>query len=216
MIAAVPPREDPRDVLVSRDGLGLAELSVRVPRRHGLAASGGPAARARLWPGRRGHPRQRRHPAAQGRRRRGRRGRPRPRRAGPARLGSTRVTEVLDPTADAPGARPGRTCRRVPLRPRRTSSTPSPRSTTPPTRVSVTAERALARCPRGRLFRPGRCSRRRLRRRRVRTPRSICVRSSLPLTARSPYVCPPPAPRTRRRLWADVSPPPSSPRAPTA
>ena len=85
LLAAVPPREDPRDVLVARDGLDARRAARRLPGRHRLAAPRRPAARPRPRPRGRGRPRQRRHPAPPGRRRRGRRRRPRPRRSGPAR-----------------------------------------------------------------------------------------------------------------------------------
>ena len=45
LIAAVPPREDPRDALVARDGLTLAELPRRRHDRHRRAAPHRPAAR---------------------------------------------------------------------------------------------------------------------------------------------------------------------------
>ena len=90
------PREDPRDVVVARDGLTLGELPGRLPGRHRLAAPGRPAARPRPRLGRGPHPWQRRHPDRQG-----------PpgeydavvlARAGLARLGRLdEVTEVLDP-----------------------------------------------------------------------------------------------------------------------
>ena len=63
-LAAVPPREDPRDALVARDGLTLGELPHRCPGRHRLAAARRPAARARPRPRGRAAARQRRHPAA--------------------------------------------------------------------------------------------------------------------------------------------------------
>ena len=89
-LAAVPAREDPRDVVVARDGLTLGELPVGSARRHRLAPPGRPAARPRPRPRGRRHPRQRRHPVPQGPRRRRRRRRPRPCRPRPARAGWTR------------------------------------------------------------------------------------------------------------------------------
>ena len=66
-LAAVPQREDPRDVVVARDGLTLGELPGRLPGRHRCPPSGRPdrGARARRGAGRR--TRQRGHPAGQGR-----------------------------------------------------------------------------------------------------------------------------------------------------
>ena len=49
-LAAVPLREDPRDVLVARDGLTLGELPPGATDRHRLAAPGRPAARPRPRP----------------------------------------------------------------------------------------------------------------------------------------------------------------------
>ena len=102
LIAAVPPREDPRDVLVSRGDLGLGGLPAG-SRVAELALPGPPRLRA-LGYGLdvvdiRG---QRRHPAAQGCGCRGRRPSSLPR-AGLARLGRLdAVTEVLDPTQMLP------------------------------------------------------------------------------------------------------------------
>ncbi len=64
VVAAVPPREDPRDVLVARDGLTLGELPVGAVVGTGVAPPGRADPRAR--PRRRGRadPRQRGHPAA--------------------------------------------------------------------------------------------------------------------------------------------------------
>ncbi len=67
LLAAVPPREDPRDALVARDGLTLGELPDRRPGRHRVAAARGAAARARLGLEVVAGARQRRHPAATGR-----------------------------------------------------------------------------------------------------------------------------------------------------
>ena len=74
-LAAVPPRDDPRDALCGE--LKLADLPSGARDRHGLAAADGAAARAPARPGRRADPRQRRHAAAEGHRRRARRGRAR-------------------------------------------------------------------------------------------------------------------------------------------
>ena len=46
VLAAVPPRDDPRDALVARDGAKLADLPARRQDRHRLAAAGRAAARA--------------------------------------------------------------------------------------------------------------------------------------------------------------------------
>ena len=43
VIAAVPPREDPRDALVARDGLVLGELPAGSMVGTGVAAAGRPA-----------------------------------------------------------------------------------------------------------------------------------------------------------------------------
>ena len=96
VLAAVPPREDPRDALVARDGAQARRAARRARGRHRLAAPGGPAARAR--PGLRVVPIRGNvgHPARQGRLRRARRGGARP--PGLARIGRLdEVTEVLEP-----------------------------------------------------------------------------------------------------------------------
>ena len=46
VLAAVPPRDDPRDALAARDGAKLADLSGWREDRHRLAAAGRAAARA--------------------------------------------------------------------------------------------------------------------------------------------------------------------------
>ena len=71
MLAAVPTREDPRDVVVARDGLTLGELPAGQQGRHRLAAPGraAPCPRPRFGRGR--HPWQRRYPDRQGAGRRG-------------------------------------------------------------------------------------------------------------------------------------------------
>ena len=66
VLAAVPPRDDPRDALVARDGAKLADLPGRGQDRHRLAAAGRAAARAPRRPALRPDPRQRRHQAGQG------------------------------------------------------------------------------------------------------------------------------------------------------
>ena len=69
VLAAVPPRDDPRDALVARDGAKLADLppGARIGTR--LAAPGRAAARAPRRPALRPDPRQRRHQAGPGERR---------------------------------------------------------------------------------------------------------------------------------------------------
>ena len=120
VLAAVPPREDPRDVVVARDGLTLGELPAgsrvgtgsprRVAQLHalglGLDVVGG------SW--------ERRHPDRQGPLRRVRRRAPRPRRVGPdrpARGGHRGAGPVADAARARPGcARRGVPCRRRPRR----------------------------------------------------------------------------------------------------
>ena len=96
-LAAVPLREDPRDVVVARDGLTLGELPVGSRVGTGSPRRGRPAARPRPRFGRGASSWQRRHPDRQG-----------PHtgdydavvlaRAGLARLGRIEeATEVLDP-----------------------------------------------------------------------------------------------------------------------
>ena len=108
MLAAVPPRDDPRDALVARDGAKLADLPARRQDRHRLAAAGRAAARAPRRPALRADPRQRRHQAGQGERRRARRGGAGLRRPGqdrlrrtPSRRSSSR-TRCSRPPARAP------------------------------------------------------------------------------------------------------------------
>ena len=116
IIAAVPVREDPRDALVARDGLTLAELPPGSTDRHRGAAPHRPAATpsasgcevvpirgnvdTRLAGSRPGRPR---------------RGRPRPRRAAPPRP-ARRDHRDARPDADAARARTGRAGGRVPGR----------------------------------------------------------------------------------------------------
>ena len=135
-LAAVPAREDPRDVVVARDGLTLGELPGRQPGRHRLAAPGRPAARARPRPRDRRHPRQRRHPDRQGPVGGVRRRRAGPRRAGPARPArrgrprcSTRCRCCPPPARERwpSSAAPTTTC--WPSSPRSTTRAPGPRST---------------------------------------------------------------------------------------
>ena len=146
VLAAVPLREDPRDVLVARDGLTLARAAARRPDRHRFAAAGRAAARRSAtgwtWSA---DPRQRRHPdrirTERGAGRRGAgRGRAEP--ARPARRGD-RVPR-LDPDAARP--RPGGPGGRVPRRHGRPGIEP-PRCCAglddPRTRAAVTAERSL-------------------------------------------------------------------------
>ena len=61
VVAAVPVREDSRDVLVARDGLTLGRAARRLGRRHRLAAPHGPARSARARPRHPPDPRKRRH-----------------------------------------------------------------------------------------------------------------------------------------------------------
>ena len=68
-LAAVPVREDPRDVVVARDGLTLGELPGRKPGRHRVAPSRRPAARPRPRFGDRRDQGQCGHPHPQGPRR---------------------------------------------------------------------------------------------------------------------------------------------------
>ena len=129
VIAAVPPRDDPRDALVARDGLTLAELPAGA--RVGTGALRRIAqlnALGRGWSAVpiRGNVDTR---LRKRRRRRARRGRAGPRRAGPAR---PRRRDHRDPRpdADAARARAGRAGGRVPGRRCRAASSCSPRSTT--------------------------------------------------------------------------------------
>ncbi len=66
VIAAVPPREDPRDALVARDGRVLGELPAGATVGTGLAAARRPARGPRPRPAHRADPGQRRHPHRQG------------------------------------------------------------------------------------------------------------------------------------------------------
>ena len=83
-------------------------------------------------------------------------------RAGLARLGRLdAVTEVLDPTQMLPA--PGQGALAVECRSDREDVIDALATLDDtPSRVSVTAERALLARSRGRLLRPGRCARRRL------------------------------------------------------
>ena len=140
-LAAVPPRDDPRDALVARDGAKLADLppGARI-------GTGSPRRAAQLLgaprrPALRPDPRQRRHPAGQGERRRARRGgaglrRPgqdRPRRRGHPGLRAGR---------DAPRPRPGRARGRMP-RGRARLAALLAAVTDPASVAAVTAERSL-------------------------------------------------------------------------
>ena len=69
VIAAVPVREDPRDVLVARDGLTLGELPAGARVGTGSPRRAAQLQRPRAGAGSGRHPRQRRHPARQGCRR---------------------------------------------------------------------------------------------------------------------------------------------------
>ena len=102
-IVAVPPRADPRDVLV---GARVARRAARRrPGRHERAAPARAAARRPAGPRRGRAARERRHAAAQARRRRGRRARARrgrPRAAG-ARRRAARAALEGDVFVPAPG-----------------------------------------------------------------------------------------------------------------
>ena len=113
LLAAVPPREDPRDVLVARDGLTLGELpdGARVgtgsPRRAAQLRALGSASRSSPV---RGNVDTRLRLVE---RRRGRRRRAGPRRAGPAGPPRRRHRGAR-PAPDAARPRPGRAGGRVP------------------------------------------------------------------------------------------------------
>ena len=142
VVAAIPAREDPRDVLVARDGLTLGELPAGSVVGTGSPRRAAQLRGARPRPAGRGGPRQRRHPAAPGARRHLRRRRPgpgRPRPARPARRGQ----RVPRPAADAAGPRPGRARRRVPRRTAPTCVAAVAPLDDADTRACVTAERAL-------------------------------------------------------------------------
>ena len=151
-----PPREDPRDVVVARDGLTLGELPVgsrvgtgsprRVAQLHALGLGLEVV----------GHPRQRRHPDRQG-----------PvrasydavvlARAGLARLGRLdEVTEVLDPLQMLPA--PGQGALAVECRADDPTSATALRapSTTRAPRAAVDGRARRARHPRGRVLGPDR------------------------------------------------------------
>ncbi len=72
VLAAILPREDPRDVLIGRTAGGDRRAAAGGGRRQRVLAPAGPAARAPARPAGREPARQRRHAAAQARRRRGR------------------------------------------------------------------------------------------------------------------------------------------------
>ena len=93
-IAAVPPREDPRDALIARDGLTLAELPAGLRDRHRRGAPN--RATACFGPTVAGHadPRERRQPHRPGARPRGRSGR---RRSRPGRRGPSRPRRPRSP-----------------------------------------------------------------------------------------------------------------------
>ena len=141
-LAAVPLREDPRDVVVARDGLTLGELPVGAGR-HRLAAARRAAARARARAGGRADPRQRRHPDRQGRRRASstRSCWPAPAWPGIGRLDE--VTEVLDPLQMLPAPGQGALaveCRAADAEPARAVAQALD---DPATRAAVTAERRV-------------------------------------------------------------------------
>ena len=141
-IAAVPPREDPRDALVSRDGLRLNQLPPGAVIGTGALRRIAQLNALGLQLSVDADPRQRRHPAAQGRRRRAGRRRAGPRRHRPAR---PRRRDHRDPRPDAHAARarPGRAGGGVPGRRPSTWSSCSRALDHAPTRAAVTAERAL-------------------------------------------------------------------------
>ena len=156
-LAAVPPREDPRDALVARDGLTLGELPAGSPDRHRLAAPGRAAARARP------RPRGRRRSAATStpgwaRSRDGELDAVVLARAGLARLGRLdEVTEVLDPTQMLPA--PGQGALAVECRGRRRPSLRRRCSAAlddPSPGLAVTAERSLLAALEAGCSRPGR------------------------------------------------------------
>ena len=141
VLAAVPPREDPRDVVVARDGLTLGELPVG-----SRVGTGSPRRAAQLHAlglgleivDIRGNVDTR---ARQGRVRRVRRRGARPRRPGPARP-ARRGHRGARPAPDAAGAWPGGARGRVPGRRRRSSPRSRPLDD-PATRAASTAERAV-------------------------------------------------------------------------
>jgi hydroxymethylbilane synthase len=69
VLAAVPPRDDPRDALVARGGAKLADLPARGVDRYRVAAAGGAVARAARRRPLHADPGQRRDPAGEGDRR---------------------------------------------------------------------------------------------------------------------------------------------------
>ena len=143
VIAAVPAREDPRDVLVARDGLTLGELPAGSRRRHRLAAPRRAAARARPRPATSSRSAATSTPGC-GWSHDGRSTRVVLARAGLLRLGRARRGDRGPrPAADAARPRPGRARRRVPRRRRRRWSPPLAALDDADTRAAVTAERAL-------------------------------------------------------------------------
>ena len=152
-----PPREDPRDVVVARDGLTLGELPGRQPRRHRLAAPGRPAARPRPRFGRGRRSVATSTPGSA----RSASGeydavRARPGRAGPDRP-ARRGHRGARPAADAPRPRAGCAGGRVPRRRRpRWRPTCATRSTTRAPGPPSTAERAVLATLEGGCSRPDR------------------------------------------------------------
>ena len=146
ILAAVPGREDPRDVLVARDGLTLGELPTGA-----TIGTGAPRRAAQLRALGLGlevvaDPRQRRHPARPGRRQRGagrsRRRRPRPGGAVPPRPARRGHRDARPAAGAARARRRGRSPSSA------APATPAPASCSagssdPATRACVVAERSV-------------------------------------------------------------------------
>ena len=157
-LAAVPAREDPRDVVVARDGLTLGELppgAGSAPARRAASRSSRPSASASTCPASAATstPGSARSPAASST----------PcvlARAGLARLGRLdEVTEVLDPLQMLPA--PGQGALAVECRTDDTDLVAALAALDDPaTRAAVDRRARRAGHARGRLLRPARCPRR--------------------------------------------------------
>ena len=210
-LAAVPLREDPRDVVVARDGLTLGELpqGARVgtgsPRRVAQLAGARPRRRAGRGA------RQRRHPDRQGPLRRARRRRAGPCRAGPAGPAG-RGHRGARPDPGAAGTGPGRPGGRVPRSDTDLVATCVRRALDdPPTRACVEASERCS--PSSRPAARRRSAHWPKLRKATTVTNSGSARSPSPSTARCPCAVPPPGRSTTRSAWARSSPPRCSPRA---